>query len=458
MPPKKISTRKRKTIKPVSEARKKKIKTTPELLRGFRDILPEEQPRWDLVRDTVRALADAYSFSRIELPILERQDLFIRTVGKQTDIVEKEMYAFEDNSGEKVALRPEATASVARAYINHGMLNLPQPLKFWYWGSMFRHDRPQAGRFRQFNQFGFEVIGAPDPIVDAQLIIIATQIFRDLGLDITIQINSIGTPEMRTAYLAELVSYFRPHRSKLGDVDKRRLQKNPLRILDSKDPVVKELLAEAPQIIDWLDEQSKNHFMKVLEFLDEMSIPYVLNPYLVRGLDYYTHTVFEIWEAGDEGERSQNALGGGGRYDQLVEILGGRPDTPAGGFAVGVERVVKLLAQKGIANESKNKPRVFFAQLGDAAHRTGLKIFEEFRKANIPVAEAFGKSALKAQLDVANKYDVELTLILGQKEVLDGTIIIRDMELGAQEIVDINKIVSLVKKQLEKKDAKKKTK
>lgn len=452
MPPlKKLEKDKKKAPKaPVVEVPKKKIKAAPELLRGFRDILPEDQPRWDLVRDTVRELANAYSFGRIELPILERTDLFIRTVGKQTDIVEKEMYAFEDASGDKVALRPEATASIARAYINHGMLNLPQPVKMWYWGPMFRHDRPQAGRYRQFNQFGFEVIGVEDPIVDAQLIIIATQIFRDLGIDITVQINSIGTPEMRQAYLAELVSYFRPFRSQLSDDDKRRLQKNPLRILDSKDPAVQELLAGAPQIIDWLSEPAKQHFMKVLEFLDEMEVPYVLNPHLVRGLDYYTHTVFEIWEAGDEGERAQNALGGGGRYDQLIEILGGRPETPACGFAVGVERVVKTLAKKGIANESKNQPKVFFAQLGDAARRQGLKIFEDFRKAGIPVAEAFGKSALKAQLEVANKHNVAITLILGQKEVLDGTIIIRDMELGAQEIVDVGKIVDLVKKRLEK--------
>jgi histidyl-tRNA synthetase len=437
-------------VKAVEPVLKKKTKAPPELLRGFRDILPEEQARWDMVRDTVRNVADAYSFGRIELPILERAELFARTVGKQTDIVEKEMYAFDDPAGEKVCLRPEATASVARAYINHGMLNLPQPVKLWYLAPMFRHDRPQAGRHRQFHQFGFEVIGVDEPIVDAQLIVIATQIFRDLGIPISVQINSIGTPEARQAYLAELTSYFRPHRSKLSEDDKRRLQKNPLRILDSKDPAVLELLPNAPQIVDWLDENSKNHFMKVIEFLDEMEVPYVLNPHLVRGLDYYTHTVFEIWEAGDEGDRSQNALGGGGRYDGLIELLGGRPQTPGCGFAVGIERVVKALADRNIVPAPRNKPRVFFAQLGDAARRVGLKIFEEFRKEGIPIAEAFGKSALKAQLEVANKHGVDLTLILGQKEVLDGTIIIRDMEVGAQEIVDINKIVQLVKKKLEK--------
>lgn len=425
----------------------KKGKAPPELLRGFRDVLIEEQPRWQSIRDQVRAMAEAYSFDRADLPILERADVFLRPLGKHTDVVEKEMYTFEDPGGDRVALRPEATAQIARAYINHGMLNLPQPVKLYYEGPMFRHDRPQAGRYRQFHQFGFEVLGVQEPIVDAQLIVIATQIMKDLGLDVTVQINSIGTPESRAAYLAELVSYFRPHRAKLSEDDKRRLQKNPLRILDSKDPVVQELLADAPQIVDWLDEDAKQHFMKVIEFLDEMHVPYVLNPHLVRGLDYYTHTVFEIWAAGDDGERAQSALGGGGRYDGLVELLGGRP-TPGCGFAMGIERVAKAMAEKGISPAPRRTPTVFFAQLGDAARRVGLKIFEEFRKADIAIVEAFGKNALKAQLETANKLGVPYTLILGQKEVLDGTIILRDMDSGAQEIVDAAKIVALVKRKL----------
>jgi len=433
--------------KAAPEAPVKKGKAPPELLRGFRDILPEEQARWDAVRDACRSMAEAYSFGRIDMPFLERSDLFLRTLGKQTDVIEKEMYAFEDPSGDTVALRPEATASVARAYINHGMLNLPQPVKLWYVGPMFRHDRPQAGRYRQFNQVGFETIGVQEPIVDAQLILVASRLLKDLGLDVTVQINSIGTPETRQAYLAELTRYFRPHRAKLSEVDKVRLQKNPLRLLDSKEPATQELLAGAPQIVDWLDEASKNHFMKVLEFLDEVEVPYTLNPYLVRGLDYYTHTVFELWLAGDEGERSQNALGGGGRYDGLIELIGGRP-TPACGFALGLERIVLAMTEKNINPEPRNKPTIFFAQLGDAARRKGLSIFEEFRRSGIPVAEAFGKNALKAQLEAANKLGVSHTLILGQKEVLDGTIIIRDMDSGAQEIVDMGKIVSIMKKKL----------
>ncbi len=443
LPPKKQEEKEKE--KPVAaaaaaEAPVKKGKAPPELLRGFRDVLPEEQGRWTMARDKVRMLADAYSFDRVELPILERADLFQRTLGKQTDVIEKEMYAFEDPSGDLVAMRPEATASVARAYVNHGMLNLPQPVKLWYEGPMFRHDRPQAGRFRQFNQFGFESLGVPDSIVDAQLILIASRIFKELGVDVTIQINSIGTPESRQAYLTELASYFRPHRNKLSEDDKRRLQKSPLRLLDSKDPAMMELLAGAPQIVDWLDEDSKQHFMKVLEYLDEVEVSYQLNPHLVRGLDYYTRTVFEIWETGDEGERAQNALGGGGRYD-------GRP-TPACGFAIGMERIVKAMADRGISPPPREKPLVFFAQLGDAARRVGLRLFEEFRAAGIPVAEAFGKNALKTQLEVANKLEVPYALLLGQKEVLDGTIIIRDMDSGAQEIVDSGKIVSIMQRKL----------
>lgn len=428
---------------------KKSSKNTLDLLRGFRDILPDDQGRWNLIRDTVRSLAESYSFDRIDLPILERSELFLRTIGKGTDIVEKEMYVFTDPSNRSVALRPEATASAARAYIEHGMLDRPQPVKLWYEGPMFRHDRPQAGRYRQFYQAGFEVFGTNESIIDAQLILIGKKIFEALGLPVQVQINSIGTSECRQAYLAELIAYFRPYRSKLPEDDKRRLQKNPLRILDSKEEYTMTLLEGAPQILDWLDEKSKEHFMKVLEFLDEVEIPYILNSHLVRGLDYYSHTVFEFFPEGEEGQKSQGALGGGGRYDGLVGLLGGRP-TPACGFAIGIDRISRVLAEKSIQPPQFKPAHVFFAQLGDGARRVGLRLFEQFRVARIPVAEAVGKNALKAQLEVANKMGVSFTLILGQKEVLDGTIIIRDMESGAQETVDSSKIVSVVERKLQK--------
>jgi histidyl-tRNA synthetase len=312
---------------------------------------------------------------------------------------------------------------------------------------MFRAERPQAGRYRQFHQFGFECFGSAESIIDAQLIVIANQFFKELGIEVVMQINSIGTPETRREYEVELANYFRAFRSRFDEDDKRRLQKNPLRLLDSKAEYIVELLPGAPQIVDWLDEESKNHFMSVIEFLDAAEVPYALNSHLVRGLDYYNRTVFEIWPAVDEGQRAQNALGGGGRYDGLVELLGGREQTAGCGFAVGMERVAALMRERGLPGKP-NQPKIFMAQLGDASRRAGLKLFEELRQSGLPVVESFGKNALKTQLDLANKLGVVLTLILGQKEVLDGTIIIRDMESGGQEIVDAKKIVDILKKKL----------
>ena len=424
----------------------KKIKA-PKLLRGFKDILPEEQPYWDRVEEVMSRIANDYSFQRIRLPILETTALFERSVGKGTDIVEKEMFTFTDQSNSRVSMRPEATAQVVRAYVGHGMLDQPQPVKLWYLGPMFRHDRPQAGRFRQFWQFGLEAIGSHEPIIDAQMIIMCHRLLKELGIDVTIQINSIGTIDSRREYIMELVGYFKQFRRQLSDVDKKRLQKNPLRLLDSKEPGMDELKVDAPQIVDWLDEPSKQHFMKVLEYLDEMEVPYELNPFLVRGLDYYNRTVFEIFPNDSEG-KVVNAIGGGGRYDGLVEMLGGREDTPAMGMAMGIERVILAMKHQGIEMPKRRPIDVFFCQLGDAARRKGLSIFEEFRAAGIPTAEAFGKGSLKAQLELADKQEAKVALILGQKEVLDGTIIIRDMESGGQEIVDSTKVVELVAKML----------
>jgi len=465
-PRKKVVTKKavkttRKSVRGAKTAKKTAAKTVaakpradrgakaPQLLRGMRDILPADQNYWDYIYDTARELARDFNYGRIETPILEETNLFVRAVGKETDIVQKEMYTFQDTSGESITLRPEATASIARAYVTHGMLNQPQPVKFWYWGPMFRHERPQSGRYRQFYQFGFEALGEDSPVLDAQIIMIANDFFKEMGLPITVQINSLGTPESRQAFKTELVSYYRSRRGQLCEDCKKRLNKNPLRLLDCKDEGCRGLRNEAPQIVDWLDDGSKNHFMKVLEALDEADVPYVMNPFLVRGLDYYTQTVFEIWPEGDDDEARQNALGGGGRYDLLVEMLGGRP-TPATGFAIGVERVISYLRSAEAKVPAVEKPEIFFAQLGEQARIKALALFEEFRKARIPLAEAFSKDSLKAQLEIANKLGAQYTLILGQKEVLDGTILIRDMEAGIQEIVDQKKIVRQIQKKLNK--------
>ncbi len=441
---------KKSTKKQVEEKPKKKI-TKPKLLRGFRDILPEEQVYWNHVTDAARRISEDYSFGRIRLPYLERTRLFERTIGKGTDVIDKEMYKFEDAGGDKVSLRPEATAQIARAYIEHGMLNLPQPVKMWYMGPMFRHDRPQAGRYRQFWQWGIEVLGSSDPITDAQIILMMHRFMAELGLNVKIKINSIGTSESRREYIMELVSYFKQFRSKLSDVDKKRLQKNPLRLLDSKEDGMAELKQDAPQILDWLDDESKKEFMTLLEYLTEAEVPYELDPFLVRGLDYYGKTAFEVVAVDEDGKELLGglSLAGGGRYDDLIPQIGGREEfAGAIGAAVGVERVILAMKESGIDLGPGTDVDVFFCQLGEAARRKGLNIFEDFRKADVSIAEAFGKGSLKAQLETADKRNAKIALILGQKEVLDGTIIIRDMDSGGQEIVNVEKVVSIVKKQL----------
>jgi histidyl-tRNA synthetase len=439
------------SVKPKVEAVAKSSKKSKSLetLRGFRDILPDEQAAWEKIEDVARNLTHSYGFGRIRLPALEATSLFERGVGKETDIVEKEMFSFVDQGGVKMTLRPEGTASVARAYIEHGMLNQPQPVKLWYMEPMFRHERPQAGRYRQHWQLGLEAIGSEESVLDAQVILMTYNFCKDLGVDTIVNINSLGTPAVRKSYVADLTKYFKTHIKKLSETDARRLQRNPLRLLDSKEEGMEELKAGAPQIIEYLDDETKQHFMKVLEYLDEAEIPYTLNPYLVRGLDYYTKTVFELVSTNPIGENgSQLSLGGGGRYDGLVPLLGGREATGGVGAGVGLERVILAMKAANALPDNKRVVDVFFCQLGDAARRKGLKIFEKFRQAGVDVGEAFAKGNLKGQLEIADKMKAQLAIILGQKEVLDGTIIIRDMEAGAQEIVDVEKVVGIVVKRL----------
>ncbi len=414
-----------------------------QLVRGMHDILPAEWPWWEFVISEAKDLARAYGFQRLETPVLERTALFTRAIGTATDIVEKEMFSFVDQSNDHLSLRPEYTAGIARAYLEHGMISLPQPVKLYCLGPLFRHERPQAGRFRNFWQFDFEILGEASATADAQLIIMLAALMESLRLTVTIQVNSVGCPVCRPAYKQALTDYYRTKRSVLCEDCKRRLQKNPMRLLDCKEEGCRSLVQGAPQLVDHLCQDCRTHFVRVLEYLDEVELPYQLNPYLVRGLDYYTRTVFEVWGP-DEGK---SALAAGGRYDNLIAELGGQP-TPAVGFAGGVERVVLELKARQVGIPQPPVPDLFLACLGDAARKKALRLFEDLRRQGIRAAESFTKDGLKQQLEAANRLGVKFALVLGQKELTDGTIIVRDMENGIQEIVDFQKVVEEVQKRL----------
>ncbi len=418
---------------------------------GMHDILPEDQPFFRKVYAVANSIAQFYGFKKIDTPIVEDAELFSKGIGLSTDIIEKEMYAFRTRGGDFLALRPEFTAGIVRAYIEHGMVNLPQPQKLYSYGPLFRMERPQAGRFRQFHQVDLEVFGEQDSVIDAQIIQIFYNILKELKFkNLIIEINSIGDSQCRPYYKKLLVNYFRSRESSLCADCRRRLRYNPLRILDCKEEKCQPVKAQAPQLVDHLCDPCKTHFKEVLEFLDEVEMPYRLNPYLVRGLDYYTKTVFEIFEDSEDGQKL-GALVGGGRFDTLVKMLGGR-DTPACGGAAGVERIVATLKErmKQESDTPASVQKVFLTQLSDLAKRKSLRLFEEFRKAKIQIAESFGKDSLKTQLRLADKMGVEYALILGQKEALEEAIIIRNMKTGEQETVKLDKVVKEMEKRLKK--------
>ena len=419
-------------------------------VKGMKDILPQEWFVWNHILDVSEKLCRDFGFEKIEVPILERTELFERGVGQVTDIVEKEMYSFKTRGGDEVSLRPEGTAGVVRAYIENGMNKWSQPIKLYYTGPMFRCEKPQAGRYREHHQFGFEVFGDKSPVIDAQVIYLAWKIFQKIGIkNISIQINSIGCEECRSSYKKLLVDYYEMKMSKLCLDCKKRLVKNPMRLLDCKEDKCMQVSSSAPQIIDYLCEDCHNHFKEVLEFLDELELPYVLNPNLVRGLDYYTKTVFEIWSNGEESESRQSSFGGGGRYDNLVNYLGGE-DAPAVGFSFGIERVAEKILKDGFSPRVKLTKKVFLVQLGSAARKKVLKLFDKLIDGNISTGESVGRGSIKSQLKMANKLNSKLALIIGQKEAIDNTVIIRDMESGMQEIVTIEKVVAEVKRRLKK--------
>ncbi|MDP2629227.1 MAG: histidine--tRNA ligase [Candidatus Harrisonbacteria bacterium] len=417
--------------------------------KGMHDILPEDQKYWRYVLKKAESLLEDYGFEKISTPILETSELFSRSVGEATDIVEKETYSFKTKGGDELTLRPEGTAPVIRAYLENGLHVRPHPIKLYYVEPMFRHDQPQQGRYRQFHQLGVETIGDSSEAVDAELLFLGYKLLESLGLKgYTIHVNSIGDANCRPAYIRALKDYYKSKVKKICPQCKVRMKDNILRVLDCNEEVCKEVIKEAPQMMDFLDEECKNHFKHVLEFLDEAKIPYMLNPYLVRGLDYYTRTVFEFLP--EENITSQSTLIAGGRYDRLVDLLGG-PKTPAAGWAMGLERIVLALKEKNVnVPDIGPKPKVFLSQLGEVAKRRSLLLYEEIRKAGIEIKSSLGRDSIKAQLRIANRLGVKFALIFGQKEALDSTVILREMDAGVQETIPLEKIVDELKKRLKK--------
>lgn len=421
--------------------------------KGMHDILPQDQQYWAFVLKKAKSILEDYGFDRIDTPILENAALYERSTGESTDIVQKEMYIFKTKGGEQLALRPEFTPGIVRSYIEHGMHVMPHPIQLWAFGPLFRHDNPQAGRFRQFHQLNVEMFGDETAAADAQMMFVAYKILESLGLkNLIIKVNSIGDSNCRPHYIKALKDYYRGRDKKLCGSCQNRLKTNPLRLLDCKVEQCQEMSKEAPQFLDYLDDECKTHFKGVLEFLDEIKVPYLLDHRLVRGLDYYSRTVFEIFvENKEEGEQMTSlALGGGGRYDKLVQFMGG-PKTPVTGWAMGVERIIMALKDAEVhPPESHAQPKIFIAQLGEIAKRKSLMLFEEFRKTGIVGKATFGRDSIKSQLKVANRLGIKYTLIMGQKEALDGSIILREMDSGVQETVPLEKIVDLVKQKLRK--------
>jgi histidyl-tRNA synthetase len=408
-------------------------------IRGMNDALPAETPAWQWLEDTVRRVLQSYGYGEIRMPLLEKTELFARSIGEVTDIVEKEMFTFPDRNGESLSLRPEATASCVRAAITHGLL-YNQQQRLWYAGPMFRYEKPQKGRYRQFHQIGAEAYGYPGPDVDAEIICVSARIWQQLGLEgLQLELNSLGTPQSREAYRALLVSYFEDHRTALDEDSLRRLDKNPLRILDSKNPAMQALIADAPLITDHLDAESAEHFAGLQSMLDEAGVSFVLKPRLVRGLDYYTRTVFE-WTTDRLG--AQSAVCSGGRYDELVAQLGGQP-TPAVGWAMGLERLV-LLLQAAEATPPAPAPHAYFVPLGEAAEARSLALAESLRDAlpALRLSVHCGGGGMKARMRKADRSGAGYALIVGDDELAAGTVVIKPLRGGEQATVAVGDVAS----------------
>ncbi len=394
-------------------------------IRGMNDLLPEQSVLWQYVERQVQALMRRYGYAEIRTPIVEQTALFKRSIGEVTDIVEKEMYTFDDRNGDSLTLRPEGTASCVRAAMEHGLLH-NQTQRLWYQGPMFRHERPQKGRYRQFHQVGVEAFGLEGPDIDAELILLSARLWKQLGLfdQVTLELNSLGSPQARAAYRDTLVRYFEAHHEVLDEDSRRRLSTNPLRILDSKNPAMADMLADAPRLMDHLDAESKAHFERLTAMLDAAGISYVINPRLVRGLDYYSRTVFE-WTTTALG--SQGTVCAGGRFDGLVEQLGGKP-VPAVGFAMGIERLILLLDTLDLIPEAaRGELDVYLLPMSDATEPAALLLAERLREA-LPALHLqlhCGGGSFKSRMKKADRSGARLALLLGEDELAEGSVTLK---------------------------------
>lgn len=399
-------------------------------LKGTHDILPSEVYKWDYMEGVIRDVCRRYGYKEIRTPIIEATELFQRGIGDTTDVVTKEMYTFKDRGNRSVTLRPENTASAVRAYLEHKMYGDQQVHKMFYIGSMFRYDRPQAGRYREFHQFGLEVLGASSPLADAEVISMACEIFHKLGLkDLDLHLNSIGCQKCRPVYRQKLIDFFEPKVDQLCEDCKERLHKNPLRLLDCKEEGCKTAAVGAPVITDYLCEDCHKKFEALKSYLTALGIPYTLDPKLVRGLDYYTNTAFEIQYTP---LGAQSAVCGGGRYDGLVEEIGG-PSTPGIGFAIGLERLLLALEMQNLIPEPKTAKKVYIAALGEEAAAEGVKIQVALRQDGVITDMDLQGRSLKGQMKQAGKIKADFTVIIGSNELESGKAMVKNMAEGSQE-------------------------
>ncbi len=408
-------------------------------ITGTRDILPEEQPYWRFIEKKIYEITTLYNYRRVDPPIFEETGLFLRGVGETTDIVEKEMYTFRDKGDNSLTLRPEFTAGVMRLYIENGFHTRPKPVKLFSVGPIFRYERPQAGRFRQHTQFNVEVLGELDPLVDVEVMSIAWQLYKELGFSgIEFQLNSTGCPQCRPAYIAKLTDYYRDHFDEICKDCQRRLDQNPLRLLDCKVETCQPVIESAPIIGEHLCEECQQHFTALKTYLDILQRPYKINHKLVRGLDYYTKTVFEVLASGIG---SQSAMCGGGRYDGLVEQLGG-PPTPGIGFGSGIERIILSMKEQNITPEPLPTPKVYIVHNGLKARHLALNIVFDLREEKIAAILGFGDRSFKSQLRDANRQDVDFAVLVGEDEVKNNILTVKNLGTGEQKSVAVDELVT----------------